>query len=157
MIENEWWSRHIKPRWHNPIRHWVARKVQDITNKGAPDVDACWGGFQCKVELKYKQQAPASDNTPITFSRYSKDEMSRRTVLSREQVRNLEEWHLAGGHCFVLIGVERAWFLMPFKVVLEYNDGLNLYQLRTWALFKDVDIKTIGIVPDHYSDVGQRT
>lgn len=152
MTENEWWSRYIKPRWHNPGRAWVARKVQDVTNKGAPDVDACWGGHQCKIELKHAPKAPASDNTPLRFSRYSNDEPNKRTVLSREQVRNLEEWMLAGGSCYVLIGVEKAWFLMPIKVVLDYNGGLNLYQLRTWAFLRGDDIKTIGLVPDFLSE-----
>lgn len=153
MTENEWWSRYIKPRWHNLSNRWVARKVQDVTNKGAPDVDVCWNGFQCKIELKYRPVMPSSDNLAMTFSRYSKDEPNRRTVLSREQVRNLEEWHDAGGNAYVLIGVDKAWFLMPIRVVMDYNYGLNLYQLRTWALIKGGNIKDIGLVPSHFANL----
>lgn len=153
MTENEWWSRHIKPRWHNSIKRWVARKVQDVTNKGAPDVDACWNGYQCKVELKYAPKAPARSETLLTFSRYSKDQPNRRTIVSREQARNLEEWMIAGGNCFVLIGVEKAWFLMDVKLVLDHNDGLNMSQLGSWSHLTGQDIKSIDMVPDYLRGV----
>lgn len=151
MKENEWWSRFIKPRWHNLANRWVARKVQDVTNPGAPDVDACWDGFSCKVELKYRPKAPASDNTNMTFSRYSKDEPNRHTVLTREQERNLDEWFTAGGSCYVLIGIDKAWFLMSFAVVRDHNDGLNVSQLRNWSLLQGDDIKTVDEVPRTFS------
>lgn len=148
MIENEWWSRYIKPRWHNVEKGFVARKVQDVTNKGAPDVDACWNGIVVKVELKYTNKLPARLNTKLTFSRYSKDEPNRRTVLTREQCRNLEEWHKAKGLAYVLIGVSKAWYLIPaFRIIQgTFNDGVTTADLELLAEIWDEDIKKIGCI-----------
>lgn len=150
MLENEWWSRHIKPRWHNLARGRVARKVQDVTNKGAPDVDACWNGYQCKVELKYSFTVPHRDDTKLTFSRYSKDEPNKRTILSREQVRNLEEWDKAGGNAFVLIGVNKSWYLLRAHVAILNNDGMTMQHLKEAAVIWGESIETITSVPEMF-------
>lgn len=154
MTENEWWSRYVKPRWHNLNRRLVARKVQDVTNKGAPDVDACWFGEAVKIELKYSPTAPVRAETKLTFSRYSKDEPNKRTILSREQVRNLEEWASASGNAYVLIGVDKAWYFITARTVILYNDGMTQDQLRTWASLTNKDIKEVGIVPYYFSKIG---
>lgn len=131
MTENQWWSTYIKPRWHNLNRRWVARKVQDVTNKGAPDVDACWEGAAVKVELKYADHLPVRPDTKMTFSRYSKDEPNRRTIVSREQARNLQEWNSAGGEAYVLIGAGKQWWFVPCLFFTnpfledDYNDGVT--------------------------------
>lgn len=151
MTENSWWSTYIKPRWHNLEKGWVARKVQDVTNKGAPDVDACWSGFSCKVELKYSPTIPYRSETKLTFSRYSKDEPNRRTVLSREQLRNLEEWDNAGGNAFVLIGAGKRWYFLHatrFRADTGYNDGVTIDELVSLAINWGDDIKEVGRVPE---------
>lgn len=151
MKENAWWSTYVKPRWHNLNNRWVARKVQDVTNKGAPDVDACWNGFSCKVELKYIERAPSREGTKLTFSRYSKDEPNRLTILSREQLRNLAEWKEAGGNAFVLIGVNKCWFLLDAALFanpkLAFNDGMTLTELSTEARILGSDFKSLLNVP----------
>lgn len=150
MTENEWWSRYIKPRWHNVAIGWVARKVQDVTNKGAPDVDACWNGNVYKVELKYAAKAPTRPDTMLTFSRYSRDEPNRRTIVSREQERNLEEWNKAGGNAYLLIGIGKAWYFIDYGVLerhIGWNDGITIGQLAAWAESQSNDIKHVDTVP----------
>jgi hypothetical protein len=138
VIENEWWSRYIKPRWHNREKRWVARKVQDVTNKGAPDVDACWEGCAVKIELKYANALPARPDTKVTFSRYSKDEPNRRTILSREQARNLGDWRSAGGIAYILIGIGKQWWFVDSVFFtnpnLVENDGVTVKRLDEIAL-----------------------
>jgi len=149
VIENEWGARFIKPRWHNVEIGWVARKVQDVTNPGAPDVDACWNGNVWKVELKYRPKAPARPDTLLTFSRYSKDEPNRQTMLTREQVRNLDEWIKASGNGGVMIGVDKEWFFFDASVVIANNDGMTIDQLRSWAELRGQDIKHCEVIPQH--------
>jgi hypothetical protein len=152
MTENNWWSTYVKPRWHNLNKGWVARKVQDVTNKGAPDVDACWEGFSCKIELKYAETLPYRSNTKLTFSRYSKDEPNRRTILSREQARNLYEWEQAEGKAYVMIGVGKQWWFVPSvfftNPMLINNDGITKAELDEIALLSGYR-EDLGMVPEH--------
>ena len=138
MNENQWWSTKIKPVWHNVQRGRVARKVQDLVNKGMPDVDLCFNGVAAKVELKWCPSEHRDKGHVYTFSTYAKkktdpdyDGMTRATVLSREQFRNLEEWHLAGGHAFVMIGIARSWWLIPFDRVI--NLGMTISEMDVQA------------------------
>lgn len=155
MTENQWWSSHVKPRWHNLQKKWVARKVQDVTNKGAPDVDACWDGYSCKVELKYATVLPARPETKLTFSRYSKDEPNRRTIVSREQLRNLQEWSDAGGNAFILVGIDKEWWLLTamwlWHPEVNYNDGMTVQQLDGRCLLKGFRSE-LALVPEYLSD-----
>ena len=155
MTENQWWSTKIKPMWHNPSRRWVARKVQDLVNKGAPDVDACFNGTAVKIELKWCQTLFKDQDHVYTFSTYAKKkndpdfEKPRGSIVSREQYRNLEEWHNAGGHAMVLIGIAGRWWLLRFPQVNNQGmTGAQLYQ----ACELYGELKDIRGVAEYFAD-----
>lgn len=136
MNENEWWGKKIKPVWHNPLMGRVVRKVQDIHNPGLPDVDFCFNGVAGKIELKFVDHYHVKSEHAYTFSKYTKKKgedtgeiqtTPKPSVVSREQYRNLEEWAGAGGNAYVLIGIEKDWWLIAFKDLI--NEGMTISQL----------------------------
>lgn len=156
MLEREWWSRHVKPRWHNPAEGRVAWKVEDAFNGGKPDVDFVFRGVSGKCELKYISAWPSRDDKLITFSRDS--ELNQNKVVSPGQYNHLDEWQRGGGLSFVFIGVDKEWFLFSFT---EFQDGLNdgikkadFYKL---SLFYGDSYNSIAWVPQFIIDnYGQR-
>lgn len=132
MTENQYWSSWIKPRWHVPQKHWVAKKVQDITNRGLADTICCFNGSVVKIELKYRLAEPKSHDKPIFFS---KDKTTKKPcIVSVEQGRDLLEWYDAGGQACVLIAVGNYWWLMDYSTLSLWNlKGINLNELTAYA------------------------
>lgn len=128
MNESRWWSTHVKPRWHAPKSGRVAWKVQDAFNAGLPDVDACFNGKACKIELKYEPNPPVHSTTPLWFSTVDKV-LKRRAIVSGAQWNYLKEWHDAGGLAFVLIGVKQTWYLL--KQGGYENQPMTIEELET--------------------------
>lgn len=103
MTEKDFWNKVIRPVLESPPG-WIANKVQDVHNKGLPDVDYCLAGAAGKLELKYVGSWPVRVDTGIKID------------ISKEQRTQLRRWHRAGGQCYVLLGVQRNWYLFPWDV-----------------------------------------
>lgn len=111
MNESQWWSSHVKPRWHEPGKGRVAWKVQDAFNGGLPDVDVCFHGTVAKIELKFEPVQPKRETTPLWFSEIDKV-LKHKGIVSAKQWNHLEQWCQAGGTSLILIGVVKSWFLL---------------------------------------------
>ena len=103
MTEKTFWTNWVKPVLDQPPRR-VANKVQDVHNRGLPDVDYCLYGASGKLELKYVLAYPVKVDAKIPID------------TSVEQRRQLSRWRMAGGQCYVLLGIARDWFLLPYDV-----------------------------------------
>jgi hypothetical protein len=117
LTEKSFWEKFVKAALHRPPLC-VAWKVQDAFNKGLPDADYCLQGFTGRLELKYIHRWPERDNTPLDIK------------VSIEQRRLLLEWWNAGGAAYVLVGVEKSWFLLPPTVPFK----LTRLEVENFAL-----------------------
>lgn len=99
MIEKTFWNDYVRKALHQPPFR-VANKVQDAFNKGLPDVEYCLRGACGKLELKYVPRYPETDRGRIPIN------------VSSFQRRQLVQWQNAGGTAYVLLGVERDWYLL---------------------------------------------
>lgn len=104
MNEAGFWSGFVKEALHKPEEGRIAWKLQDATNRGLPDVLAVEAGDTALIELKYVKEYPKRDDTNIQIN------------TSVEQVRRLAQWAQAGGLAYVLIGVDKDWYLLPHHV-----------------------------------------
>lgn len=111
------WAKVVRPVLERPPES-VANKVQDVHNKGLPDVDYCVRGVSGKLELKYVASWPVRATTQIKID------------VSKEQRMQLRRWHNAGGQCYVLLGVQRNWYLLPWDV----PEALTRIELQQQAL-----------------------
>lgn len=115
MKEIEFWNKIVRPAIE---KVGVGNKVQDAYNKGLPDVDYCIMGASGKLELKYEPKFPVRIDTRIQIE------------VSKEQRAQLRRWHNAGGQCYVLLGVQKNWYLFPWDVA----ESLTRVELQQQAL-----------------------
>ena len=146
MHERNWWSQHIKWRWHQPLLHQIAWKVEDAYNGGKPDVDFVFKGVSGKIELKYIDAWPAKEDKLITFSRDSK--LDQNKVISPGQYNHLEQWAQGEGLSLVFIGVGKESFLFPFSVFTTgLNDGMLKKDFYYWQVLHGTTYNDISYVP----------
>jgi len=63
------------------------------------------------VEFKHAREWPKREGTPLKFKHFTK-----------EQKLRLLEWHGNGGHCCVIVQVNREYFLVPPAHVRELQE-----------------------------------
>lgn len=112
MNEAGFWSGFVKKALHAPEHGRIAWKLQDATNRGLPDVVAVNRSQVALIELKYVKEYPKREDTRIPVN------------VSVEQRRRLEQWHRAHGQAYVLVGVEKDWYLLPWDADHATRDEL---------------------------------
>lgn len=134
MTERQWWSVHVRPRWHRPKDHCIALKVQDAVNSGFPDTVCCFNGREALIELKYIHDWPARPSTPLGAQ------------VSVEQMRHLDMWNSANGFGLVLLGVEKTkeWFLLEPE---SYPAGATKSHVTRQPILKGIGWPSLEEVP----------
>lgn len=157
MNEGKWWSSHVKPKWTNPGKAWLANKVQDAFNGGLPDVDCIFNGAAAKIELKYAEDWPARPDTKLTFSKDKPANVGgtgKYMVLSPGQVRQLVAWGRCGGLAYVLIGIGKEWFL--YNAVIfdgHLNLGITQQEMRDLAILSGTSYQDLIKVPEYLEEI----
>lgn len=103
---------------------WDAQRHEDKYATGVPDVSFGIGGVQGWIELKVVSGWPARSATIISLPTFSPDQ---RNWLNRR--------HAKGGHCFILLQVNRTYLLFTGDRAFD-NLG------RTWTK-TDVEVESI--------------
>ena len=130
MNERTWWSANVKPKWHAPLKNWLAKKIQDSFFKGQPDVLAMAEGRVALIELKYEPELPHDALKTKMFVDQSVKPKGKG--LSVEQRNNLEEWQNAGGRAWVFFGVHRNGYLLTVDQLIL--DGMTMQYLEDAAI-----------------------
>lgn len=95
---------------------------------GIPDVEYCIKGIEGKLELKYRDEIPARENTPVFHDGGLRD--SQIVWLWRRVVKH-------GGRADILAQVQRKLFLIDGAECRSFND-LTMMQLAKAALWSHV-------------------
>ena len=138
MNEIGFWNRVVKPALNVKAYDRVAWKVGTSTRAGLPDVAYRSGPVFAWIELKYLDNWPARDSTPL------------RLNLTAEQRAHLREWCFEGqGSGFVLLGVDSEILLLPWytpdPIDRELLDDLVLGRIP-----KDEAQLNLGRLIDHH-------
>lgn len=93
-------------------------RVENMTQDGTPDVNVCHGGREVWIELKHVHAFPKRLSTTI-----GKKEWIRRAQVDWAYARIQ-----AGGAVFLLVQVEREYFLFAGELI----PALYVGQVRDW-------------------------
>lgn len=92
------------------------QRIEDSLSKGVPDVNYCIAGVEGWIELKYIEEWPKRDKTPVRF-RWTKEQR----IWAGRRLR-------AGGVVWVLlkVGLTRDWLLFYCDELVRNNLGLTI-------------------------------
>lgn len=104
-------------------------RFTDAVNRGAPDVLYCVEGFTGVIELKYLPKWPARKTSPVHVGSGGLSDHQRLWLL---------RWRGALGIGFVLLGIDREWFLfhpweIPAENTLTRDQFRPLYADARWG------------------------
>ena len=105
--EAAFWADWLLSLLHRPAQRWVAWKVPAETREGLPDVWFANPGWSGWLELKYQPQWPVRAQTPI------------HVRVKAAQLAHLREVGISGQAAFVLLGVDREYFLLKPGLLRE--------------------------------------
>ena len=132
MNERTWWAARVKPAWHQPLKGWIAWKLQDHAFKGFPDVLVNAKGRIALVELKYEFTEPTA-GTIMFVEPPVKPSGKGLTV---EQRNHLQQWQDTGGWSFGFFGVARRGWLISLEAINPEGMTTN-YMLQVASVYCD--------------------
>ena len=98
--ETQFWN-YIRPRMKG---RWYATRIETYTENGVPDVTFTVDGFHGWIELKYLKEFPKRETTIVKIPHYT--DLQRYFLSTRGK---------AAGHCYLLIKVNREYFLFDYE------------------------------------------
>ncbi len=133
MNESSFWTKLRKGLQNPPDTHLV--RIENAIYSGTPDVSYCisapFGSTEGFIELKYLKEWPKRAATIVRLPHFT-----------RQQRTWLHDRHMAGGKCYLCLGVKKSLFLI---------DGLQaaMYLGKNW---RKVDIYDNSLI---YFDGGK--
>jgi hypothetical protein len=108
----------------------IDRIESGLTVEGMPDINACFDGVECWIELKSPTE-PKRATTPL-FGSNHKLSMSQRNWFLRQ--RN------AGGHAFILVCTDIRWLLLGGALADKLNEMTvdEMMDAARWAAMKPI-------------------
>lgn len=98
------------------------QRIENAVDTGTPDVEYCHEGRQGWIELKVAKK-PARAATPVRIRHFSKEQR----LWHRDRVKS-------GGRSFILVQVEREYFLFTGTLGAVLLDTLDLESMRDMSL-----------------------
>lgn len=102
-----------------------AERIENVAGSGNPDVNYCIEGCEGWIELK----------APVEPVRRTSKLFGQNHKLTQSQKNWMLEQHRSGGRCFIFVGTNRQWILLPSYPLAERLNDLSVLQVQKEALW----------------------
>lgn len=125
----------------NMRKLWTHQRVENPAGPGTPDLYVTMNnGTMNWIELKHVHQWPKRDNTPVRVDHFTPQQKSF-----------LRRHGKLGANVYVLIQIERDYFLLPWQYALQIGelskeDYLELAKDKIWHWHGRLDYKDFALV-----------